>query len=64
MFLMVLGKSEPDRQAMFERELMDENAFGWKDDWYISSDVMEAIGVAEYYQYEMDCYEVGIENAE
>ena len=61
---MVLGKSEPDRQAMFERELMDENAFGWRDDWYISDEVMEVIRAAEYCQYEMDCCEVGIENAE
>lgn len=53
-----------DRQAKFERELMGSANWQWGVDWFISDEEMDWIREKEYRMYEIDCYEVGVENAE
>jgi hypothetical protein len=53
--------SDLDRQTEFEREFMDNEAYG--DDWYIKDEILESVGIVEYQMYLMDCVEVGMEDA-
>lgn len=51
-----------DRQAVFERRLMDSKYYS--SDWFIDDDSLNVLSEAEYRMYEVDCYEVGTEYAE
>ena len=52
-----------DRQVDFERKLMDRECWRWGADWFVGDEEMDWIREKEYRMYEIDCYEVGVENA-
>ena len=48
------GSDGLDRQAAFERKVMDEI----EDDWFISEEELDAIRLVSYRLYELDCEDV------
>lgn len=56
------GELGLDRQVVIERGLM--NDYVWECDWFWDDVTMEAVGISEYRMYEIDCYEVELENAD
>lgn len=41
-----------------------DDGFLYSDDWYIDDVILEAVSIAEYSMYDLDCNEVLMESAE
>ena len=52
------GLISQDRQASFERDVMDDKNWQFDDDWYIDPSILDRIAEIEYRMYEKDCFEV------